>query len=173
MKTVSIFLLLCNFAVCQEQGQFTDDAKALLGSLKQLGTGQLPPGIVEAKDLASIKALRVEAAEEQVEGLRARYEGGLDNINFLLRAQIELTLARMDTTDDRAKQLEHIQDGLNSAVLVWQRVTELQKAGASGGDFASSAEAKQHVFKFYVLWHKWKAGQGIGHTMTDPGLIPR
>lgn len=168
MRTTLILLFLANFALAQDSDNFARSSTTLVESAKKVGTGYLPDGFEEAEDLAAIKALRVRAAEDQVNALRARYMSGLDNVNFLLQAQIELALARIDTTTDQAEQLEHIQAGLNAALLTWQTIKELQKAGARGGDAAAEAQARNQVFRFYVWWHKLKAGQKVGTTLIQP-----
>lgn len=168
MRTTLILLFLANFALAQDSDNFVRSSTTLVDSAKKVGTGNLPDGFVEAAEMAAIKALRVRAAEDQVSALRARYMSGLDNINFLLQAQIELALARIDTTNDKAKQLEHIQAGLNAAIITWQTIKEIQKVGAIGGDAAAEAQARNQVFRFYVWWHKLKAGQNVGTTLIQP-----
>ena len=167
MRSLVAFLLLSSLVMGQSDEQFKENAATLLKSLDNLGTGQLPEGFQAAENLAAVKNLRVQAAESQVESLQARFESGLDNINFLLQAQIELALALIDTTEDREEQANHIRAGLHSAILTWQRIKELQKAGVRGGDEAAEAQARQQVLRFYVWWHKHKAGVELGFTLAD------
>lgn len=152
----------------QTAEQFQQNKQEL--DFSSLGTRLLPPGLTEATDLATVKALRVKTAEQTVAALQARYESGLDNINFLLNAQISLALAQLDTTDDREQQLKFIQAGLNASILTWQRIKELQNVGARGGDAAAEAQARAEVYRFYVWWHKWKAGEDILMTVV-PGTL--
>lgn len=171
MRTLFACLTLTTSLFGQAPEEFKTNAEPILKSLEAVGTTLLPDGIKEATDLASIKALRVKAAEDQVTALEQRYNSGLDNINYLLNAQIELALARVDTTDNKEEQLVHIQTGLTAALQTWQRVKELQKIGARGGDHASEAKTRNQVLRFYVWWHKWKAGQDVGFTLARPSLI--
>lgn len=164
MKIAIALLLLTTSVMGQTEEQFKQNRLAL--DFSKIGTGSLPEGLADAPDLAAIKTLRVQAAENEVQALQARYERGLDNINFLLDAHVRLAIAQLDTTDIKEKQLEFIQAGLNSSVLTWQRVKELQKVGARGGDAAAEAQARNGVYRFYIWWHKWKAGEPIGVTLT-------
>ncbi|MCR9296799.1 MAG: hypothetical protein NXI32_29170 [bacterium] len=162
----SVWLQLTTPLLGQTAEQFQQNSQEL--DFSSLGTRLLPPGLTEATDLATVKALRAKTAEQTVAALQARYESGLDNINFLLNAQISLALAQLDTTDDREQQLKFIQAGLNASILTWQRIKELQNVGARGGDAAAEAQARAEVYRFYVWWHKWKAGEDIFLTLI-PG----
>lgn len=164
MKIAIALLLLTASVMGQSEKQFEQNRLAL--DLSKIGTNLLPEGLEDAPDLAAIKTLRVQAALDEVQALQARYDSGLDNINFLLDAQVSLALAQLDTTDSKEEQLKFIRAGLNSAILTWQRLKEMQEIGARGGDHAAEARARAHVYRFYVWWHKWKAGEPIGVTLT-------
>ncbi len=169
MRPIFLLLLLCNLSIAQEPDQFTEDAKSLLESLKGVGDGQLPEGIEAAKDLAAIKNLRVRAAEKNVSALQIRFARGQETSKLLLAAQIELTLAKIDTTESREEQAEHIRHGLMSTLIIWQRAKKMADAGVGlGGDLAS---VEQQVLKYLVWWHKWKAGEDLGVASVEPNVI--
>jgi hypothetical protein len=163
-KIAIALLLLTTSVLGQTEEQFKQNR--LILDFSKLGTGLLPEGLTDARDLAAIKMLRVQAAVDEVQAFQLRYDSGLDNINFLLDAHVKLALAQLDTTNSKEEQLEFIQAGLDAAILTWQRVNELQKVGARGGDYAQEAQARNHVYRFYVWWHKWKAGESIGVTLA-------
>ncbi len=87
---------------------------------------------------------------------RRRNERGLDNINLVLAARIELAMAQLELTTVKKERLDHIESCLKSALLAWQRVKELQKAVAKGGDAATEAQARAAIFKYRALWLKEK-----------------
>ena len=145
MRTLITFLLLTTIAIGQE------------GISANIGSGVFPPGLEGETDLNAIKRRSIEALEGALEALQARYERGLDNINFLRAAQIELAIAKLDSTTVKKERLDHIETALNNALLTWQRPKELQTVGARGGDAASEAQARAAVFKFRVMWLAEKA----------------
>ena len=164
MKIAIALLLLTTSVMGQTEEQFKQNRLAL--DFSKIGTSLLPEGLEDAPDLSAVKTLRVKAAEHEVEALQARYERGLENINFLLDARIRLAVAQLDTTDSKEEQLKFIEVGLYASIMTWQRLKELQKVGARGGDAAAEAQARSNVYRFYVWWHKWKAGEPIGVTLT-------
>ncbi len=133
------------------------------GSLAQdgldttIGTGVFPDGIAGVTDLKKAQLARVEALQSSAQEWQAMYVSGLVTLEVSLVSQMELALAQLDTTDDNQKRLDYLQAGFNSALLVWQRVKELQSAGVRGGDAASLAQATALVFKLRVMWLKEKA----------------
>jgi outer membrane protein TolC len=73
----------------------------------------------------------------------ADFEAGVINyINDVESAYWELFFAYHN--------LESLAAGRNSALLTWQRVKELEKAGARGGDAAAEAQARSQYFSFEV-----------------------
>lgn len=145
MRILAAILLLTTTAFGQE------------GLDPAVGAGALPEGIAGVTDIKKVQISRIEALKDTVQELQARYDQGLDSIDFLLESQIELAVAQLDTTDDRQERLGYIQAAFNSALLHWQRVKELQKIGVRGGDAAAAAQAKALVFRFRVMWLKEKA----------------
>lgn len=162
MKTVAAILLLTATAYGQE------------GLDTELGTGAFPPGIVGETNLRNVQLLRCEALKSGVHELQSRYESGLDNIHFLLDAQMKLAAAQLDTTADRQQRLEYLQAAFNSALLTWQRVKKLQSVGMRGGDAAAEAQARAAVFRVRVAWLKEEA-KGASNPSSSPahrGLDP-
>jgi len=95
--------------------------------------------------------------QDAVEVLRIRHELGLVNFGFLLTAQIELAIAKVDSTTVKQERLDHIETAVISALKAWQRINELQKVGARGGDVDAEVQARAAVFKFRVMWLAEKA----------------
>ena len=145
VRTLITFFLLTTIAIGQE------------GIPANVGTGVLPPGLEVETDLSAIKQKRIEALQGAVEALRTRYMSGLDNIDFLLAAQIELAIAKLDFTTVKKERLDHIETALTNALENWQRVEELRKVGLRGGDDATEVKARAAVFKFRVMWLAEKA----------------
>ncbi len=104
-----------------------------------VGTGELPPGLDGVTELHAIQRSQIDALRLCVEVLKNRYRQGLININNLHAAQTELAMARLDTTNVKQERLDFIQEALVSALQTWQRIRELQKVGARGGE--ADAEA--------------------------------
>jgi len=128
-----------------------------VGIPANVGTGVLPPGLEGETDLNAIKQRRIEALQGAVEALQLRYERALDNINFLLATQIELVIANLDSTTVKIERLDHSETALATALITWQRLKELQKVGARGGDAAAEFQARAAVFKFRAMWLAEKA----------------
>ena len=148
-----------------------------------VGTGVLPPGLEVETDLNAIKQKRIEALQGTVEALQTRSMSGLDNIDFLLAAQNEQVIAKLDSTTVKEERLDHIETALASALKTWQRVEELRKAGSQGGEPAKEFQSRAAVFKFRVMWLAEKAtgpqqpsiGQegipaNVGTGVLPPGL---
>ena len=121
-----------------------------------VGNGELPPGLEGVSDLRVINQMRIETLHQSVEALQARYERGLDNINLLLAAQLELATAQLDSTKVKKERLDHIENSLKFALLTWQRLKELQKVGARGGDAAAECQSRAAVFRYRAMWLKEK-----------------
>jgi hypothetical protein len=78
----------------------------------------------------------------------------LDSITLFLEAQIDLVNARLEFEERKEKRLDAIFEGVQSALLTWQRCKELERAGVKGGDTCSETRARSQVFKFRVMWLK-------------------
>lgn len=144
MRTFLLLLLITASAIGQE------------GIPADVGTGLLPPGLEGESDLKVINLRRIEALRENVEALQARYERGLDNINLLCVAQIELLTAQLDSTTLKKERLDYIENSLKFALLTWQMVKNLQKVGARGGDVATECQSRAAVFRYRAMWLKEK-----------------
>jgi hypothetical protein len=129
--------------------------KAIDERLSKVGTGAIPEGLLET-DIKLVRQKRTQAAKQAVTALQARYEGGLDNLTQLLEAQIDLVHATLESEEDKEKRRSAIFEGLQSALLTWQRIKEMERAGARGGDAVSESRARSQVFKFRVMWLKEK-----------------
>ncbi len=158
----------CQFMWLKEKAGAGNQSKALGppglgqgGILESVGTGLLPPGLDRDTELHAIKQSRIDALQNEVQALQARYESGLDNMGYLFAAHEELTFARLDATNVKQERLDSIQDALRAALLTWQRAKELQKAGVRGGDAATEIQARAAVFRYRVMWLKEKAGENI------------
>ncbi len=128
------------------------------GIPQEFGTGLLPPGLVGDSTIDVIQKSRIDVLQEAVSALQSRNDEGLDSISQLLDAQLELTTARLDAADAKQERMDLIQESLRTALLTWQRVKELQRVGARGGDAGSEAQAKAAVFRYRSMWFKEKAG---------------
>ncbi len=128
------------------------------GIPQDVGTGLLPQGLIGDSSLDVIQQHRIDALQETVRGLHSRVLEGSDKINNLLDAQLDLTLARLDVANIKQERLDLIEDSLRTALFTWQRVKELQRVGARGGDQGSEGQARAAVFRYRVMWLNEKAG---------------
>ena len=160
MRTFITFFLLTTIVIGQE------------GIPANVGTGVLPPGLDGETDLNAIKRKRIEALQLAVEVLRNRYERGLISISFELAAQIELAMAKLDSTTVKQERLDHIETAVISALSVWQRIHELQKIGARGGEEDAEVQARAAVFRFREMWLTEKAAAPQSTAAAVSG-VPR
>jgi len=151
MRTLVTLFLLSTFAIGQE------------GIPANFG-GDLPPGLAGETDLNAIKQRRIEALQGSVEALRARYLVGNHGSSFLHAAEIELAIAKLDSTTVKKERLDHIQTALTSALLAWQQADARQKVGAVGDE--TECQTRAAVFKFLAMWLAEKAA---GPQQTSPG----
>ena len=151
MRTLITLFLLSTFAIGQE------------GIPANFG-GDLPPGLAGETDLNAIKQRRIEALQGSVEALRARYLVGNHGSSFLHAAEIELAIAKLDSTTVKKERLDHIQTALTSALLAWQQADARQKVGAVGDE--TECQTRAAVFKFRAMWLAEKAA---GPQQTSPG----
>ncbi len=126
---------------------------------KDVGTGLLPPGLVNDTDLVTIKQTRIDALKQTAHEFQRRYEVSPDSMVYATVAQMELTIARLDATNIRQERLACIQDSLRTACLVWQRVKDLQSHGMRGGDGAAEAVARAEAFRYRSMWLNEKASE--------------
>ena len=154
MRTFVLILLLTTTTIGQD------------GIPANIGTGVLPPGMEGETDLKVINQKWIEALQNQLEALQARYDRGLDNINLLMEAQMELLIAKLDSTSVKQERLDYIQGAMGLALLTWQRIKELQKMGARGGDTFAEAQSRASVFKYREMWLKEKASDANPATAT-------
>ena len=152
MRTLMTLFLLSTFAIGQE------------GIPANFG-GDLPPGLAGETDLNAIKQRRIEALQGAVEALRKRIEGGNHGSSFLHAAEIELAIAKLDSTTVKKERLDHIQTALTSALLAWQQADARQKVGAVGDE--TECQTRAAVFKFRAMWLAEKAA---GPKQTSNGL---
>lgn len=140
-----------------------------------IGTGVFPEGIAGVDDIKKVQLARVEVLQSMVQAVQGRYENGLDNLSFLLESQLQLAVVQLETADDKQERLDHLRVAFNSALLTWQRVKELQKAGMRGGDAAAEAQARAEVLKFRTSWLKEKANvdaKPTHHSLRSVATVP-
>ena len=144
MRTLITLFLLTSIAIGQE------------GIPANVG-GVFPPGLEGETDLKAIKQRRIEALQVSVEALAATKSIRSQNIDFLHATQIELAIAKLDSTTDKKERLDHIETALATALMTWQRVETLRQAGAMAIDVATECQTRAAVFKFRVMWLAEKA----------------
>lgn len=142
MRTLVLVFLLTTTVFSQE------------GIPVNFGTKVLPEGLAGETDIKVINQKRVETLQLADKALQDRYRAGLLPIDVSLKAQIELTEARLETTTVTKERLVHIENGLKGALLTWQVVKERQRIGARGGEAENEALARAAVFKFRAMWLK-------------------
>jgi hypothetical protein len=145
VRTFLLIFLLTTTAIGQE------------GIPVGVGNGDLPPGLEGVSDLKVINQKRIECLQEAVDALQFRHEQGLDKINLLLAARIELAMAQLESTTVKKERLAHIESCLKSALLAWQMAGELQKVAARGSVVAAECQSRAAVFKYRAMWLKEKA----------------
>ncbi len=119
--------------------------------LSRIGTGAYPEGLQET-DLELILQNRIQAARDAVAMSKTGFEAGRDNVNLLVEAQDNLVQAKLEFEKEKEKRLDALFEGLQMALLSWQRCKELQRVGVGGGDVSSETKARSHVFKYRGMW---------------------
>ena len=149
--------------------------------LANVGNGVLPPGLDGETDLNAIKQRRIEALQGAVEALKRRFRTGRDNFNFMLSAQNELVIAKLDSTTIKKDRLDHIESAVTSALETWRRVDAEQKAGLSNR--APECQTRAEIFRYLAMWFAEKAAgpqapsneqeiilANVGNGVLPPGL---
>ncbi len=158
-----LIALLLNLEFCFAQQVLSEQTLQALGPRPPLGPRPLPAipttpveGVIaeEAnagergkemnewqKVLLENKELCLKAGLEVVDAFQARYEQGLDNVEFLLKAQERVALSATELLegDELISALRYARELTRFTLL---RNLELQKVGMRGGDAASVVSAK-------------------------------
>lgn len=140
MRTLLALLFLATTVIGQD------------GIPSDIGDGVLPPGLKGVTDINAIRQSRVEALQRLVEARQSSNMSGVDDIALLCSAQIELLIAKRDSTAAKTERLKHIEAALRHAMTIWQRVKKLQDSGMRGGEAAVEARARATVFQFREMW---------------------
>lgn len=141
-------------------------------SIESIGNGVIPAGLLDP-DLKVVQQARVEAAKASVDALYNRFAAGLDNIGFLMEAQLDYVDARLEVAETKQDRLQALMDGVKLALDVWQRVKELERVGAKGGDHASETRARAQVFKLRLRWLKENESSSEKRSAdTSPSTVP-
>lgn len=118
---------------------------------------ELPPDL--GRSIPELQQLRIQTAIDVAKAAEARFNGGLESINTVMAAQIELALAQIDATNNKSEQLRIIEAGLKSATRQWQRVDKMSKFGGIRGGTATVAKALNTVYRFKNLARENEGGR--------------
>ena len=119
-----------------------------------IGTGKFPTGLDGVTELDEIQKTRIDALKESMALQQIFFEAGQRGIslNEIAAAQMELLMTQLETTKDKQKRLDLIQETFVAALETWQRMHESQAAGKGFG--LDEAQARAAVFGFRAMWLK-------------------
>ena len=113
--------------------------------------GELPSGL-DSTDLGIVSNLHVKALEACLQIVKVRYERGSIPIAVYYNSIDALNDARLKVATTTQARLDVLKDSFINALLSWQRIHELQKAGQRGGQADDEAKARAVVFGYRARW---------------------
>lgn len=113
--------------------------------------GELPSGL-DSTDLDIVCNLHVKALEACLQTVKVRYERGSIPIAVYCNTIEALNDARLKIATTKQARLDVLEGSLVNALLLWQRIHELQKVGQRGGEAEDETKARALMLGYRARW---------------------
>lgn len=113
--------------------------------------GELPSGL-DSTDLEIVCNLHVKVLEACLQTVKVRYERGSIPIAVYCNTIEALNDARLKIATTKQARLDVLEGSLVNALLLWQRIHELQKVGQRGGEAEHETKARALMLGYRARW---------------------